>query len=49
MEETVLKDINEIIVLQPVDIVLPLFLVPISWAELEPVWALPIIPSWHLT
>lgn len=37
MEGTVLKDINEIIVLQPVDIVLPLFLVPISWVELEPV------------
>lgn len=37
MEETVLKDINEIIVLQPMDIVLPLFMVPISSVELEPV------------
>lgn len=37
MEETVLKDMDKIIVLQPVDIVLPPFLVPISWVELEPV------------
>lgn len=37
MEGAVPKDINEIIVLQPVHIVLPLFLVPISWVELKPV------------
>lgn len=37
MEGTVLKDINKIIVFQPVVIVLSLFLVPTSWVELEPV------------